>query len=129
MLLLACAECPSPQAAPRRVRQHRPQERGVHTAATSTATAAGSPVSAPHPREYERSRLIERQLRDIAEERPLRARAIEILLDIRQVEGGDDGVALLEELSDGADGLRAAEVTHDGHEQIARLKIFHRQPV
>src|SRR6185312_3251455 len=130
----ACTRAPSSSA---RHRDHvtvRPDGAGVERleqcldgagdrcepAAISRRRAGGRVVAAePADRANERARRIERQRLDVLIiARPGAVALKEILLDIRRVDGGDDGVMVFQILADGADRLGSAEVADDGDEQI-----------
>src|SRR5262245_52755314 len=111
-----------------RVAEHRPQKRRVETATTAASTAEAAAVAAA-ARENERARVVERQRRDVADKRVLRAGSIQILLNVREVERGDDRVVRLQVRADRAYGFRSTEVADDGDEEIARFEIFHHAPV
>src|SRR6185312_2505300 len=70
-------------------------------------------------RANEGARRIERQRLDVLiVARPGAVALKEVLLDIRRIDGGDDGVMVFQVLADGADGLGTAKVANDGNEQI-----------
>src|SRR5206468_8749043 len=65
---------------------------------------------------------VERQRRDVgAEIRPNPILA-QVLFDVREIEHDHRSPAFFHVLTDGANGLRAAKVSDDGNQQIARLE-------
>src|SRR4051812_46110823 len=88
-----------------------------HVAQLGAETKPGRRVTTAH-RANERTGLVEGQRSDIRAEVVPEEILTEILLDVRQVERRDDGIAILEILTDRSNSFRAAEVPDHRHQHV-----------
>src|SRR5436309_6441308 len=95
--------------------QHIPQV-GIQSDSLTVTSASN--------RTNERARLIQRQRRGVAAKSAPDAVLVQVLSDVRKIEGRHGGIHVFEILAYGANRRGSAEISHDGNNEVFCLEVF-----